>query len=58
MSDNCEVLGHGDQVIPGLYAAPMAAGGIFYKEYGGGLALCATFGAVAGEAAGIYAMGA
>ena len=57
VTDNCEVYGDGDQIIPGLYAAPMASGGIFYKEYGGGLALCATFGAVAGEAAGIYAMG-
>ncbi len=55
VSDDCEVLGHGDQVIPGLYAAPMASGGVFYKEYGGGLALCATFGAVAGKAAGSYA---
>ena len=52
VTDDCEVLGNGDQVIPNLYAAPMASGGYFYKEYGGGLALCATFGAVAGKAAG------
>ncbi len=58
VSDSCEVMGIGDQVIAGLYAAPMAAGGVFYKEYGGGLALCATFGSIAGEAAGTYAMGA
>lgn len=55
ITEDCEVKGVGDSVIAGLYAAPMAAGGIFYKEYGGGLALCATFGAVAGEAAGKYA---
>lgn len=52
VTDDCAVLGNGDQVIPNLYAAPMASGGYFYKEYGGGLALCATFGAVAGKAAG------
>lgn len=53
-TDNGEVYGDGDQIIPGLYAAPMASGGVFYKEYGGGLALCVTFGAVAGKAAGEY----
>ena len=56
VDDDCAVYGAGDQLIPNLYAAPMASGGYFYKEYGGGLALCATFGAVAGEAAGKHAM--
>lgn len=55
VTDDCAVLGNGDQVIPNLFAAPMASGGYFYKEYGGGLALCATFGAVAGKAAGMNA---
>ena len=55
INEKGEVLDTDDQAIPGLYAAPMAAGGIFYKEYGGGLALCATFGAIAGESAGAYA---
>lgn len=54
INERGEVLDTDDQAIPGLYAAPMAAGGIFYKEYGGGLALCATFGAIAGESAGAY----
>ena len=57
VTDDCEVYGDGDQVIAGLYAAPMAAGGVFYKEYGGGLALCATFGAIAGKAAATFALG-
>lgn len=57
ISDAGEVLGHGQNPIPGLYAAPMAAGGIFYKEYGGGLAMCATFGSIAGTSAGKKALG-
>ncbi len=56
VADDCAVYGAGDSLIPNLYAAPMASGGYFYKEYGGGLALCATFGAVAGEAAGKHAL--
>lgn len=55
VADDCSVLGAGENAIPGLYAAPMASGGYFYKEYGGGLALCATFGAVAGMSAAVYA---
>lgn len=55
INEHGEVLDTDDRAISGLYAAPMAAGGIFYKEYGGGLALCATFGAIAGESAGGYA---
>lgn len=56
VSDDCEVMGYQDRPIPGLYAAPMASGDVFYKQYGGGLALCATFGAVAGRVAGAYAV--
>lgn len=49
-----EVVDFADRPIKGLYAVPMASGGVFYKEYGGGLALCAAFGAAAGEAIGAY----
>ena len=51
-----KVLDYSDTPIRGLFAVPMASGGVFYKEYGGGLALCATFGAAAGEAAGAEAI--
>lgn len=49
INESCQVLGRKEIPIPGLYAVPMAAGGIFYKEYAGALALCATFGKIAGE---------
>lgn len=52
IDEACRVLGYQEKPIPGLYAVPMAAGGIFYKEYAGSLALCAAFGKIAGETVG------
>jgi fumarate reductase flavoprotein subunit len=51
INKDCQVLGYNEAPIPGLYAVPMAAGGIYYKEYAGSLALCAAFGKLAGVAA-------
>ncbi|MGI6207673.1 MAG: FAD-dependent oxidoreductase [Anaerolineae bacterium] len=48
---DAQVLGRDMQPIPGLYAAPHAAGGIFYRDYGGSLGLCTTFGRIAGTSA-------
>jgi succinate dehydrogenase/fumarate reductase flavoprotein subunit len=44
-----QVLDRIDNPIKGLWAAPFAAGGIYHKEYGGGLATAATFGKIAAE---------
>jgi fumarate reductase flavoprotein subunit/urocanate reductase len=51
INEDGQVLGYDDRPITGLYAVPMAAGGVYYKEYAGALALCATFGKIAGESA-------
>jgi succinate dehydrogenase/fumarate reductase flavoprotein subunit len=50
INESCQVLSFGEVPIAGLYAVPMTAGGIYYKEYAGALALCSTFGKIAGEA--------
>ncbi|MGE4271504.1 MAG: FAD-binding protein [Desulfitobacterium sp.] len=57
INSNAQAIGRGEIPIPGLYAAPHAAGGIFAKHYGGSLGLCAAFGRIAGQsaAAGIQA---
>lgn len=46
-----QVLGPGNEPIPGLFAAPAAAGGVYYRDYGGALALCAVLGRLAGQSA-------
>lgn len=51
INSRAQALGYGDVPIIGLYAAPHAAGGIYSKHYGGSLALCATFGRIAGISA-------
>ncbi|NPV10125.1 MAG: FAD-binding protein [Anaerolineae bacterium] len=51
INENGQVLGRNMHPIPGLYAAPHAAGGIFYRDYGGSLALCTVFGRIAGMSA-------
>jgi hypothetical protein len=47
-----QVLGPCSLPIPGLYAAPHTAGGIFYETYGGSLGGCAVWGRIAGTNAG------
>jgi succinate dehydrogenase/fumarate reductase flavoprotein subunit len=49
INEKCQVLGAARIPIPGLYAAPHAAGGIFYESYAGSLAVCTTFGRLAGK---------
>jgi succinate dehydrogenase/fumarate reductase flavoprotein subunit len=49
INTNAQVLDHKDNPIKGLWAAPNAAGGIYHKEYGGGIATAATFGKIAAE---------
>lgn len=44
-----QVIGIGEEPIPGLFAAPMAAGGVYYRYYGGAIALCASLGRIAGK---------
>ena len=35
--------------LPGLYAVPGVAGGLFHEQYGGALASCGSFGRIAGD---------
>ncbi len=53
ITPDAEVLDTRDEVIPGLYAAGNATGGLFYHNYpgGSGLTNAAVFGRIAGEAA-------
>jgi len=49
-----EVIDRQRNSIPGLYAAPHAAGGIFNSIWAGGDALSGTFGYIAGKSAAAY----
>jgi succinate dehydrogenase/fumarate reductase flavoprotein subunit len=51
INERTQVLDRKDQVIPGLYAVPGTAGGVFKTHYGGALASCGVFGMIAGEQA-------
>jgi len=53
ITSDAEVLDTTDTVIPGLFAAGNATGGLFYNNYPGGTGLtnAAVFGRIAGESA-------
>ncbi|NLJ58116.1 MAG: FAD-dependent oxidoreductase [Tissierellia bacterium] len=51
INEKTEVLDYQRRPIPGLYAVPPAAGGIFRSIYAGGIAIAGTFGYLAGKAA-------
>jgi hypothetical protein len=53
----CQVLDRAGVPIAGLYAAGADAGGTYFEQYGGGLAMALTLGRVAGVAAARAARG-
>ena len=59
ITPDAEVLDTTDTVIPGLYAAGNATGGLFYNNYPGGTGLtnAAVFGRIAGENAAAFVDG-
>ncbi len=51
VDQRCQVLDRAGMPLPGLYAAGGDAGGTYFEQYGGGLAMALTLGRVAGAAA-------
>ena len=56
INEKAEVLGPCDVPIPGLYADGGVGGGVYYYNYGGSVALGATFGYIAGKSAAEYVL--
>lgn len=52
IDERCRVLDRAGTAIAGLYAAGADAGGTYYEQYGGGLAMSLTLGRIAGAMAG------
>ena len=51
INERAQVVGESGEPLPGVFAVPGLAGGIYTQQYAGALAACGVFGRIAGRAA-------